>query len=157
MTKKLTLKEFAKLTLSFGLKGDYYLLRHLTQKCPLFLPLYKLYEAFHCAFLPLCNTMHGYILFPHNPYGCFFSQGAVIGTGCTIMQQVTIGSNNVTKGDGGGAPVIGNNVFIGAGAKIIGDITIGDNVRIGAGCVVAKSIPANTTVVLQSPRLIIRD
>lgn len=156
MTKKLTIREFAKLTLTFGLKGDYFLLRSLTLRCKLFLPLYKLYEAFHCSFLPLCNTMEGYTFFPHDPYGCFFSQGAHIGTGCTIMQHVTIGSNNVTKGDRGGAPRIGNNVFIGAGAKIIGDITIGDNVRIGAGCVVAKSVPPDTTVVLPSPRLITR-
>lgn len=45
------------------------------------------------------------------------------------------------------APVIGNNVFIGAGAKIIGNITVGNNVVIGAGAIVTKSVPDGKTVV----------
>lgn len=53
-----------------------------------------------------------------------------------------------------GAPRIGNNVFIGVGAKIIGPVTIGDNVKIGAGCIVVTDIPANTTVVMNKPRLL---
>ena len=56
-----------------------------------------------------------------------------------------------------GAPQIGNNVFIGAGAKIIGPVIIGDNARIGAGCIVVKDVPANATCVMQSPRLIIKE
>ena len=46
-----------------------------------------------------------------------------------------------------GAPVIGNNVFIGAGAKIIGGISIGNNVRIGANATIYKNVPDNCTVV----------
>lgn len=45
--------------------------------------------------------------------------------------------------------------MIGAGAKIIGAVTIGDNVKIGAGCVIAMDIPDNATVVMQAPRVII--
>lgn len=55
-----------------------------------------------------------------------------------------------------GAPNIGNNVFIGAGAKIIGPVTIGDNAKIGAGCIVVKDIPANATCVMEKPRIIIK-
>jgi serine O-acetyltransferase len=55
---------------------------------------------------------------------------------------------------GGGGPIIGNNVFIGAGAKIIGNIKIGNNVRIGASCVVVEDIPDNCTVVMHKPRII---
>lgn len=157
MNKKLTVKEFCKLAFSFGLKGDYYLLRELTLKYKfLFYPLYKLYECFHCSYLPLTNTMNHYVDFVHKPYSCFLSMRCKIGKDVKIMQQVTIGSNNVTKGDDGGAPIIGDNVFIGAGAKIIGNVKIGNNVKIGAGCVVVTDIPDNATVVLNKPRIILR-
>lgn len=153
---ELTLKNFCKIAFTFGLKGDYFLLRKLTLKYKfLFYPVYKLYEALHCAYLPLNNSMEHYVDFIHKPYGCFLSQGCSIGKGCRIMQHVTIGSNNINKGDKGGAPSIGNNVFIGAGAKIIGKIRIGDNVNIGAGCVVFTDIPDNSTVVMNKPRIIL--
>ena len=85
---------------------------------------------------------------PHGLSGIFISKDAIIGEGCTILQQVTIGSNNLVGSAHQGAPVIGNNVYIGAGAKIIGGITVGENVRIGANCVVFKDIPPNCTVVM---------
>lgn len=47
----------------------------------------------------------------------------------------------------GGAAIIGNNVFIGAGTKIIGAVKIGDNVTIGQNCVITKDIPNNSIVV----------
>ena len=53
----------------------------------------------------------------------------------TIYHQVTIGEGK------GGAPYIGDNVLIGAGAKIIGKVKVGDGAKIGAGCVVYKDIP----------------
>lgn len=59
---------------------------------------------------------------------------ARIGKNCRIHENVTIGASGSEK-----APVIGDNVFIGTGAKIIGDITIADHVVIGAGAVVVKS------------------
>ena len=52
------------------------------------------------------------------------------------------------------SPVLGNNVYIGAGAKIIGGITIGNNVKIGAGSVVVKNVPDNCTVVGNPARII---
>lgn len=87
---------------------------------------------------------------PHGLNGIIVSHNAVIGDHCTIFHQVTIGEGR------GGAPTIGNNVLIGAGAKIIGGIHIGDNVKIGAGCVVAHDIPDGATVVCAEPRIIIR-
>ena len=78
-----------------------------------------------------------------------------IGYNCTIMQHVTIGSNNIIA-HGSKGPIIGNNVFIGAGAKIIGEIKVGNNVRIGAGCIVVSDIPDNATVVMNKPRIIIK-
>ena len=88
---------------------------------------------------------------PHGINGIIVSHNAVIGDNATIFHQVTIGEGR------GGAPVIGNNVLIGAGAKVIGGIRIGDNVKISAGCVVMQDIPDNTTVLPGEPRLIIRD
>ena len=88
---------------------------------------------------------------PHGLYGIVISHNAIIGKNATIYHQVTIG------GVKGGDPVIGDNVYIGAGAKIVGKIHIGNNVRIGAGCVVAVDIPDNCTVVCQHPRIIVRD
>lgn len=87
---------------------------------------------------------------PHGLNGIIVSHNAVIGRNCTIFHQVTIGEGR------GGAPVIGNNVLIGAGARVIGGIRIGDNVRISAGCVVMQDIPDNTTVIPAVPQLIIR-
>lgn len=60
------------------------------------------------------------------------------------MQQVTIGRS--LGGRRSGIPTIGNNVFVAAGAKIIGNITIGDNVVIGANAVCVNDIPDNSIV-----------
>jgi serine O-acetyltransferase len=65
-----------------------------------------------------------------------------IGRNCLISQQVTIGYSNKTD-----CPIIGNNVTINAGAKIIGNVIIGDNSRVGANAVVVKNVPENCTVV----------
>ena len=86
--------------------------------------------------------------FPHGLYGILVSHNAHIGKNATIFHQVTIGEGT------GGAPTIGDNCYIGAGAKITGKIRIGNNVTIGTNCVVFEDIPDNTTVVLQKPRLI---
>lgn len=88
--------------------------------------------------------------FPHGLYGIIVSHNAVVGSNVTIYHQVTIGEGH------GGAPTIGDNVFIGAGAKIVGNVHIGNNVRIGANCVVTKDIPDNATVVLNEPVVIHR-
>lgn len=86
-------------------------------------------------------------IFPHGIFSIFISNGAKIGKNCIIFQQVTIGSNNLQDSKGKGAPCIGDNVLIGAGAKIIGNVKVGNNCRIGANAVVAKDIPDNTVVV----------
>ena len=73
-----------------------------------------------------------------------------------IFQQVTIGVKDFANNNLCG-PEIGDNVFIGAGVKIIGNIKIGNNVKIGANCVVFQDIPDNATVVLDKPRIIIKE
>jgi serine O-acetyltransferase len=65
-----------------------------------------------------------------------------IGENCWINQQVTIGYSNATD-----CPIIGNNVTINAGAKIIGKVLVGNNTKVGANAVVVKNVPENCTVV----------
>ncbi len=106
------------------------------------------------SFLPLDIEFVGKPIFPHGITGIFISSGAKIGSHCVIFHQVTIGSNTLKDSKGYGAPTVGNNVYIGCGAKIIGNVTIGNNVRIGANCVICEDIPDNSTVVIQKPRII---
>jgi serine acetyltransferase len=78
----------------------------------------------------------------HGLNGIIISHYAKIGKNCVINQQVTIAQCSNNK-----AATIGDNCFIGAGAKIIGDVKIGNNVKIGANAVVVKDIPDNCTAV----------
>lgn len=84
--------------------------------------------------------------------GIIVNEFAVIGKNAGISQGVTIGQTN--RGKMKGVPTIGDNVYIGPGAKIIGNITIGNNVAIGANCVVTKDIPDNAVVVGVPGRII---
>lgn len=71
----------------------------------------------------------------------------IIGGNCVISQCVTLGGRGAgLKSGKKGVPRLGNNVYVGAGAKILGDITIGDNVIIGANSVVLNNIPNNAVV-----------
>jgi serine O-acetyltransferase len=95
--------------------------------------------------------------FPHGIYGIFISGGASIGRNATIFQQVTIGSNTLIDSSGLGAPVIGDNCYIGVGAKIIGKVILGNNVRVGANTVVVQDVPDNSIVTTSEQRIIKRD
>ena len=83
-------------------------------------------------------------IFYHRGIGCVVHPKAVIGENCKIFQGVTIGSKWSNGTCLGEAPRIGNNVMIGAGAVILGDIFIGDNLIIGANAVVTHSMPTNS-------------
>lgn len=78
--------------------------------------------------------------------GIIVNRHCIIGKNCNISQGVTLGRANRGKNTGG-APMLGNNVYIGPGAKIVGHVKIGDNVAIGANCVVTKDMPSNSVVV----------
>ena len=82
---------------------------------------------------------HGYIV---------VNRTAVIGNNVNLSQYTTIGSNS------NHAAHIGDNVYIGAGAKIIGNIHVGDGVRIGANCVVVNDVPANSIVYMSGSTII---
>lgn len=86
-------------------------------------------------------------IFHHHGVGCVVHDNAVIGENCHIFQNVTLGSKWSHGKLDGGAPIIGNNVLIGAGAVILGNIKVGDNVNIGANAVVITDIPDNSIAV----------
>ena len=75
-----------------------------------------------------------------HPHGIFINPHVRMGNNCIIVGNNIIGNKN-------GYPQLGNNVFVGGGAVIIGDITIGDNFKIGANATVTKSVKANSTVI----------
>ena len=70
---------------------------------------------------------------------------SVIGKNCNISQGVTLGQAN--RGQNKGYPILGDNIYIGPGAKIVGAVKIGNNVAIGANCVVTKDVPDNSVVI----------
>lgn len=97
------------------------------------------------------DNFQSHPILPHGIKGIVIAGGAKIGNNVTISHQVTIGrSKNLV-------PIIGDNVYIGPGAKSFGGIQIGNNVRIGANCIVFQDIPDNATVVLEKPRIIVKE
>jgi len=84
--------------------------------------------------------------------GVVVGETAEIGDYVTLFQGVTLGGTGKERGKR--HPTLGNHVVVGAGAKILGGITIGDNVKIGANSVVLKNVPANSTVIGVPARII---
>ena len=80
--------------------------------------------------------------FPHRAIGVVIHERAVIGDNCTIQTNVVIGGRGTEE-----VPVIGDNVLIGTGAKILGGVHIGNNAIVGAGAVVLKDVPENCIAV----------
>jgi serine O-acetyltransferase len=77
--------------------------------------------------------------------GVVIGETAIVGNYALIYQGVTLGGTG--KESGKRHPTLGENVVVGAGAKVLGNILIGNNVRIGAGSVVLRDVPSNCTVV----------
>ena len=87
--------------------------------------------------------------------GVVIGETAEIGENVTIYQDVTLGGTGTERGKR--HPTLGNNVVVGAGAKVLGNIIIGNNVKIGAGSVVVHNVPDNSTVVGVPGEVIRRD
>lgn len=85
---------------------------------------------------------------PHGPNGIIVGHDVVFGSNCTIFHQVTVAH---------GGSHIGDDVLIGAGAKIMKGCNVGSQAKIGANCVVIEDIPSKASVVLQRPRIIFKD
>ena len=87
----------------------------------------------------------GKSLFIDHGMGVVVGETSVIGDNVTIFQGATLGGTGKERGKR--HPTIGNNVVIGTGAKILGNITVGDNVQVGANAVVIRDVPPNSTIV----------
>ena len=120
---------------------------------------HKLYQKKHYALARFISQMArlftqveihpgaklGRRLFIDHGCGIVIGETAEIGDDVTLYQGVTLGGTG--KESGKRHPTLGNNVVVGAGAKVLGSFTVGDNVKIGAGSVVLKAVPDNCTVV----------
>ena len=84
-------------------------------------------------------------LFIDHGMGVVIGETAIIGDDCLIYHQVTLGG--MSAKDEKRHPTLGNNVMVGTGAKILGNIHIGDNVKIGANCIVIKDVEAGKTII----------
>jgi len=94
-------------------------------------------------------------LFIDHGMGTVIGETAVVGDDVTLYQGVTLGGTGKEKGKR--HPTVGNNVAVGSGAKLLGNITIGDNCRVGAGSVVLRSVPPNSTIVGVPGHIVLRD
>ena len=116
----------------------------------LYLKRVPLLPKFFYRLIYLINNCHvhyqtqigGGTVLAYGGVGVIIHKNAVIGENCVIESNVTIGGrNNNPK-----VPVIGSNVFVGTGARILGDVHIGDNSIVGANAVVIHDVPANCSV-----------
>ena len=126
------------------LKGKYYKARKISQKAA-----HKTGIEIH----PGAQIGDGFFI--DHGHGVVVGETAIIGDNVTLYQGVTLGGTG--KEHGKRHPTLGNNIMVGAGAKILGSVTIGDNCKIGAGSVVLKDVPANSTVVGVPGRIVIQD
>ena len=94
-------------------------------------------------------------LFIDHGMGVVIGETTEIGDDCTIYQGVTLGGTGKDKGKR--HPTLGNNVLVGAGARVLGPFKVGDNSRIAAGAVVLEEVPPNSTAVGVPARIVRKD
>ncbi|MBV9852442.1 MAG: serine O-acetyltransferase [Armatimonadetes bacterium] len=87
--------------------------------------------------------------------GVVIGETAIVGDDVLMYHQVTLGGTSLAKTKR--HPTVGNNVLLGMGAKVLGNITIGDGARIGANAVVTRDVPPNTSVVGVPGRILVQD
>lgn len=102
----------------------------------------RLFRILFSCDIPSSVQLGSNCIFAHHGLGVVIHPKTKIGNNCKIFQHVTIGSRN-----GSLPPTLGDRVYIGVGATIIGDIKIGDNARIGAHALVLDDVPEGCTVV----------
>lgn len=118
---------------------------------PIVVMQHRFWSAVCGADIPLNSNLEGGLIMRH-PNGIVIHPKARIGPNCLISQQVTIGVGGTS-----GIPKVGGNVNIGAGAKILGGVSIGNHVFIGANSVVLTDVPDNCTAVGVPARIIKND
>lgn len=136
--------------------GDCWALKERLQRkpSPLLKQAYEKYFMKYGSYVGVDSRIAGRPYFPHGCVGVFISNDAVIGKDAVIFQQVTIGSNTLPDSKRPGSPVIGDSAYIGAGAKIIGAVTIGDCCRVGANAVVYEDMPPHSVALCAPTRIV---
>ncbi len=94
-------------------------------------------------------------LFIDHGSGVVIGETAIVGDNCTLYQGVTLGGTG--KESGKRHPTLGDNVMVGAGAKLLGNFTVGSNSKIAAGAVVLGDVPENSTAVGIPAKVVRRD
>ncbi len=136
--------------------GGVWRVKERAQRSRLLRKIYYIYLTRRGSYIGADVSFENKPVLPHGLASIFIARGAVIGKNAVIFQQVTIGSNTLPGSKGLGVPIIGDNVYIGAGAKIIGGVKVGSNVRIGANVVVVEDIPEGSVVVGLGCRVLAR-
>jgi len=123
---------------------------------PLLIKLYYLFyikrkdAKLHCSFGTGLNYGAQFAIppfLPHGPHGIIVGTDVKVGSGCIIYHQVTIAGGNV---------VIGDRTELGAGSKVLPNVTIGNYCHVGANAVVVEDMPDYSTCVMQKPRIIVK-
>ncbi len=121
----------------------------------------KLISIFHVFFSTLSSCSIPYaceigdkVLFKHGFSGVFLSSGCNIGSECTVLHNVTIGSKYLDKIS---SPKIGENVLIGVGAVIVGDVSIGKNSKIAPNSFVDFNVDDNVVIIPVSTKIVKMD
>lgn len=123
-------------------------------KLELFSKLFKLFIfLLYNSSIPYQAKIGKGTKFAYGGIGVIIHKRAVIGSNCNIGSNVTIGGRSNHQS----VPVIGDRVYIGTGAKILGPVTIGDDVKIGANAVVLMDVPDNATAVGVPAKIINRE
>ena len=132
-------------------------LRKRNKQSGLYASVYNQYFLKRGSYIGINAEFAGTPYFPHGVLGVFISDLTKIGKNAVIFQQVTIGVDRMVDSKNPGNPTIGDNAYIGVGAKIIGNIKIGNNCRIGANAVVHQDLKDNSVAVVSQTRIIEKD
>ncbi len=124
--------------------ASFFLHRPLLRLCFLIAELQHRHFGIKFGICIPCDTPIGPGLYIGHHGGIVVNDEAVIGANCNLSQGVTIGMS--VRGEREGCPVIGDRVYIGPGAVIIGKVCVGSDVAIGANCVVTKDVPCSGVV-----------
>ncbi|WP_268035271.1 serine O-acetyltransferase [Algoriphagus sp. PAP.12] len=115
---------------------------------------YKRYSVKYGFQIPTSVVVGPGLSLPHFG-GIVINSKAKIGSNCNILQGVTIG--NVKNGKKKGTPVIGNNVFLGPNAVIVGGISVGNNVLVSGNSFITENVPDNSLVFGNPARILVKD
>lgn len=122
-----------------------------SRRIPLFGPLLCRLSILLCGVEIAPGARIGPGLMISHGMGIVVGQWTTVGSGCTMMHDVTLGGPATARREE--MPTVGDDVFLAAGCRLIGDIQIGDGAFIGANAVVATDVPAGAKVVVAKPEI----